>query len=148
MENAILAATNLYGFRALREWPAGSWGQCLTGFAMGASILYHMVERHKHKMPGLAGTGTRTEHAVCLNLDRFAAVSLGLYLALSQEPDAGLLRLGAGALGLAALSELPEWFPLHIFTGGVGRDWYVFLHALWHLSAFHLVYMVAVCNRE
>lgn len=147
MENLVVTLSNVYGVRALAAWPRGSTGQLLTASAMAASMLYHAVEQRKHSMPALLGSGSLLQHRVCINLDRAAALGLGLFLC-AQPQSRRLALQGAAALAVCAASELFHWLPqlkgrLHI-KGPAERQWYVAAHSLWHLAAFHLVYLVAV----
>jgi hypothetical protein len=149
MENAIVAASNCYALRALLAWPSFSMGHLLTSFAMAASLMYHLVERHKHNMPGLVGDGSVIEHNVYLNLDRVAALALAIHLinTVTSEAFECLAPFAALSLTLCAASELSHWWPSLLIGRGIGikteRRWYVVTHSLWHLCAFHLVYLVA-----
>jgi len=145
--NLIVAASNLYALRAFNAWmPLDPICASLTAVAMGASTLYHLVERHKHGLAG-CGSGSLREHTICINIDRVAAVTLTLYILFNYPSIATrLLPSFAGALLMLGVSELPHLFP-SVFQKHVGanatRVIYTITHSAWHMWAFHNLFLVA-----
>lgn len=134
MENVLVAASNLYAVvpiyvAANRGQPFYAGVLCM---AMGFSLLYHMIEHHKHGMTGL-GSGTLEEHDVCINLDRFWAVC-------------------AVMTGLWMQQDIYTFLYDHMFPIAVGlqllftserttnKRVYILTHSLWHIAAFHMAY--------
>ncbi len=144
MENALVVASNLYALRTVNALPLFSPGSVLTLLAMLASMLYHGVERHRHGMPGLFGSGTLREQCLCINIDRACAALLCAWLLIvAREP--AHFYLAAPALMLLALSEAPHFAPRAFAKFGKtrARHFYMTFHIAWHLAAFHLTYLVA-----
>jgi len=138
MDNLIVAASNLYGIRAILSCPS-KWGKLICLSSVLASILYHVVEHHKHGMIGW-GSGTHLEHQICINIDRMMAVILGLYMI--RGASIKLIIQGCGPLILLGLSELPWIFK--IFGPYYEHFWYIWWHSLWHIGIFHVVYLLAL----
>jgi hypothetical protein len=147
MENWLTTTSNLYGLIAASAWRAGSLGQVLTLFAVLFSIIYHSIETRKHDMPGIRpfATGSEHQHKICLNLDRTAALSLGLYLTyvVLCSGQWSVLLEGFLAISLNALSELFRWTSLGNLSTRQKTWWYVVFHSLWHIAAFHMSWILA-----
>lgn len=130
-----MSASNLYALLPLTV--AWSEGRVLFGVTLCASmvfsILYHMIEHHKHDMPGW-GSHTLAEHHVCINLDRCAATSVVL-VTLFQHHDVTAFVTGHWMILCFAL------LLLYVSERRADKSMYMFTHSLWHIYAFHLAYL-------
>lgn len=147
MENWLTTTSNLYGLIAAAAWPTCSLGQALTVIAVLFSGIYHTIETKKHDMPGIwpFATGTEHQHNICLNLDRAAALGLGLYLTyvVVCSSQWNLLFEGFLAISLNALSELFRCTSLGNLSARQKTWWYVVFHSMWHIAAFHMSWILA-----
>lgn len=76
MENIILASTNLVAIVPVLEFYHQGCILQSTAVALAAlaSILYHLVECHKHGMPGVGVFTSARDHMILINIDRACAV--------------------------------------------------------------------------
>lgn len=141
-ENLILTITNLYGLRAI--WNTSLTTRYFVGTAIISSMIYHSVEQEKHSMSGL--WGTCREHHICVWIDRFFAVALGIICLCSLDLYR-ILSWGIPALCTLGLSEVPWILHKYFQVRWIGKYlwlehyWYVFWHSLWHILAFHAVFL-------
>jgi len=148
MENVIVASSNVYAVYALTAWYNDSIVYFAILASMMASIVYHLVEHHKHDMPGTAGSGSLSEHKLCLNLDRFCAILLGIVLLSRAIDNPSMIYNPASILcavcaaGFGIVSEHGESFFKHISSKQ--RRWiYIVTHSVWHVLIFNVVYLCA-----
>lgn len=150
MENLVVAASNLYALRAI-VFAADKGAYDLVAVitcAMMLSVAYHLVERVKHKLPGI-GVIHEHEERTLLWFDRLAAANLSLYLFLVHPAPVNWLRHNWVVLAVAfAFLNYSERSEVMFSFFGIKRPERVFefvvAHCLWHVFAFHIAYMVTV----
>jgi len=149
-ENIVLACTNLSAVFSIYIYiQRALWLQAgAVTAAMVASFWYHLIECHKHSMPGIGVCTSRREHDVWINVDRVCAVLAVLAcgsrasVAVLMTPlvCAYLWTLLPLALGSIYVSEQvsdrygPELAPrIHVCS-----------HGVWHVSVFMIALVSAV----
>jgi hypothetical protein len=154
MDNFIVAATNLYAFRAIAQCDArGTKGvedsvfsrhldaHLLYG-AMLSSIVYHLLEKSKHNMTGTPKSGQY--ESMALNADRaFAALVVMRFIyAYHKKIDARILTIGLCSLTCMMLSECQHVVSLDRYPIRYTKAFYMLTHCLWHIGAFHTAYLL------
>lgn len=142
MENVLVAGSNVYALRAIAKgfrMRKIKEALVLAG-AMSASMLYHALEVSKHDMPGVIVLPWLEKHA--LNADRaFAALAMVTFLR-KRNVTKRILFLGIGALTLMALSECQHVVSLQHLPKMFVKTLYLTTHVGWHISAFHIAYLL------
>ncbi len=103
--------------------------------AFASSVCYHMIERHKHGMRGINIFCDKTSHHIFLNIDRFFACLL-VYVMFDIKYIYHVDIVLTFIIGLLCmgLSEM-------VFKGSQYQMQYIVTHCLWHIFAFHTVYI-------
>ena len=133
MENVLVAFSNLYAllpiYRAIR---ISNWltAIILTG-AMVSSIVYHLLECHKHQMPGLWFGRSEFIYHLTINIDRLFAL-LSVYIFYDPTMLWNHRYLAGIALASMTISETIYRYE---------KRPYIFFHIIWHILAFHLAYL-------
>jgi len=150
MDNLILSSTNLvvlipvsYAIQQSHYIQAAA-----LFFAGAASFWYHLIEHFKHDMTGfIPKYRTVRHHKLFIGLDRIGAVSaIASHIPLLKEyverkKDYTLIGMGIAAIILEVFTDLMNQMR---FWGlnkqqRVYLKWlFVFLHGIWHISAFAL----------
>jgi hypothetical protein len=146
MQNFIVASTNCVAILPIwRFYKKGHYGTAVV--LLGAtisSILYHLVERSKHNMPGTFLNDIFNEQLL-LNIDRlFAVLSVTTILwQLKMHHIKLILPVGVTALLMQAISEVPNKF------GYIIPTWlYMTTHCAWHILAFLSAHMAATIKES
>lgn len=139
MENVFLAATNLYGVRALyvaEEWiHFNSVLLCIL-----ASMTYHLIEYRKHGMPGIGYATSTSAHEFFLNLDRIVAIwTFFIFVDYSMISDHHIRRY-------VYFGALMQYLSERVYRWKEDKTKYIICHALWHLAAYHVLYLQLVNN--
>jgi hypothetical protein len=141
MENLFVAATNLYGLRAIKTGiQKRYWKESIMlGCAMYASIIYHLSET-KHNMNSLILTNNTS---VTLNIDRlFAFCSMALILFnLKNKLNKKMLIIGTIGLISMMISESQHVITLPMF---IEKPLYLVTHSIWHICAFHTAHLLFI----
>jgi hypothetical protein len=139
MENLFVSLTNLYGVRAVRRAIRQKlWTEAIVlSGAISASILYHMAET-KHGMNSLWLTNYV---GTTLNIDRFfAMLATGLFLMKHRKKiNKKIIFYGISGLIALMLSECQHAVNLPL---RIEKALYLVTHPVWHISAFHVVYLL------
>ena len=138
MENLITTLTNIpillpiYQSYVFRDYVTTF---CIT-FVFIASTISHLIENHKHGMPGAIPTISPRTSYIRNRLDVLgcAIVSIRfliLYIKYTPRLPYSEILFSALSLAVAALSEHDKYNP--------NTKWYPYLafHPLWHLLAAH-----------
>lgn len=138
MENLIVSSTNLYAILPIiTSFKYGYYNYTIViSLSMIASIIYHMIEHHKHNMTGL-GSHSLLEHQVCLNFDRFFAGLSFLYGFFINKDPTNFLINNSQVILIALLS-------LFISEKLVKKNFYIITHSIWHIYAFHISYLAII----
>jgi len=104
----------------------------LVVFAAFWSIIYHLVESHKHDMYGFGSRASTSRFY--LQIDRVGALSLSLATVarLIERFNFSLALMGLLTLIPLLISEFP----------GVPKSIYIPCHCIWHISAFYYCAMM------
>ncbi|QKF94464.1 hypothetical protein QKU48_gp1006 [Fadolivirus algeromassiliense] len=164
MLNIIVASTNFYGIYGVYTYYNNN--QYIESFiifcAIWFSILYHLVEKNKHNMPGIGIFTDNTSQMYLLNLDRISAICASIVtvkqIYINCIPITSLLIIGmigvVGELvpeivsGLYSSGKHNSLIPEYIVTYTNPQKYkinkhiehmiYVIGHCIWHLSMFHI----------
>lgn len=138
MENLILSLTNLYAiFPFVQYYQKGLYLKASSiTFAAISSFVYHLIETHKHHMPGIGIFNDRVSHHIFLNLDRFFA-----FFAIYQCFSFKILNYPYHvifALSMVFISEVISRLTsyekiIHVIT-----------HSLWHISIFEIARLLSI----
>ena len=137
LENIVVAITNLVGLLGLHLCQTRREYRALL-MAVLSSTVYHLVEHHKHGMPGvsnihlLACLSNPIFHQIFLNLDRICAIYC-FYVFFRWEALYHPYIVLELTLGLAMM-----FMAENVFTGTDvnSRMLYVITHSVWHLTAY------------
>jgi len=144
MSNWIVALTNMPAI--LPIWQSVINQDYLTtaciGFVSFMSFVSHLVENHKHGMPGIGYT--KNTLYVLNRLDVVGAVSTGLrfmylYYVKFGFSVKGIIEhpyLAMGALIAFLLLRISEYDKYNVQL----RTMYMITHSLWHVSIFVMMY--------
>jgi len=142
--NLFLATSNLYALRGIQACIQKR--QYILAFllfsSMNASMVYHATEQHQHKLSGISIFPVTEEvEETFLRLDRFFAIITGVSSALQNgwERTTECLPLALKALGVTIISEI---FGMRFVMVGWESEIYAVLHSLWHILAFHVIYVL------
>jgi hypothetical protein len=134
LENILVALTNLYGFRAY--FYCSKFEQSVLLSAMISSIIYHLIEHHKHGMPGISFFNSVDSHIIFLNIDRLYAVICFLtFFEVNMLNDQNLVICFGTGLFMMFLSEMIFKTPKYKYA-------YMITHCMWHFLAFHTIYLL------
>lgn len=144
--NILVAGSNVFGLcpimRSYQRQDYITTGA--IGFVTGASFLSHLIENHKHGMPGLACFGFSTNTSYFLNrLDILGCILVScrlgyLYLkkhSLSLRPILNSKYLLIGSLFALSLNLISEYDKYNINLKGM----YIMTHICWHTSIFLII---------
>ncbi len=133
LPNLIVAASNLYALRAVALSFPSLQAWCIL-FAAVCSTAYHLIERHKHQMPGASFGRSVRAHLWLINLDRVAAVIAAVVCMPYLLQDVPLLTVLVALGSITASEQLADRTndPVWVHT-----IW----HSLWHIAVFHLAYI-------
>ena len=133
MENILVAITNfpvLYPIKVCIK--SGDYLTASTFLFVGlASFFSHLVENHKHDMPGILGISPETSYL----LNRLDVLGVCLVLARVSYLYLSSIFLH---LDLLALFLLSSCFNLLSEYSGTVKNRYIVLHSIWHISIFCL----------
>jgi len=142
MENLVVAASNFTA--VLPIYTAFVHRDILTAstliFVVGASVASHLVENHKHGMPGFFPGFPKDSSYLLTKIDVFACVLVVLrmgpllYPCLAAIPWSQWL-IAIGLFGLLQASEWDKHNPRY-------KRRYIFMHCLWHMGVFLHLYNV------
>lgn len=127
--NVVVAASNWYGLRAVRD--AKGLDKWLLLGAMTSSTMYHLQEQAKHDMHGMG-----LYEQQWLNLDRLFAVMCVVRLLSKCKWNKKILTIGLLSFGCMCVSESQHFFQF------LTKPLYVVTHVLWHIGAFHTAYLI------
>jgi len=132
--NFLVASSNLYAVIPIYNSRSKSEFWILM-CAMISSIVYHMIEHHKHGMRGIGVFDSKLSHHIFLNIDRFFAILAFLKFfdirLLSKNYLLTTILLGFMMMGL---SEIVFYTPFF-------KRSYIMTHCAWHVLAFHSIYL-------
>ena len=140
MENIIVASSNLNGIFAIHNYYKRCQYKQSVAIccAMLASIVYHLIEHHKHNMLGIGIFKNKFYHVVFLNLDRFFAF-YAVYMSYSPKI---FKHIYFALFGLTCLftSEILST----LFSPSKEKLIHIIFHCLWHLSAFEMARLLSI----
>lgn len=149
MENLILAATNLYGFRAVIG-NKNFYQRTSICLAMFASIIYHSVENIKHDLTGLYPFDSYKNRVfynlLWLNADRICAVIAAVTnfkLRPIMNNCDNIIQYGTLSVVCNILSEFGKFFPHPLNLILTNNLVYLGLHSAWHIGIFHCGYILS-----
>ena len=139
MENLFIAATNLYGLRAIRValQQKKLSDATILGCAMFGSIVYHLSET-KHGMNSLI---LKDYVNITLNIDRlFAGIAAVTFLLkYKKKLNKKIISYGSVGLGMMMISECQHVISLSL---PIEKQIYLLTHPIWHICAFHTAYLL------
>jgi len=151
LKNIWLACSNLYAIRSIIVFAKGQevLTACLIGMSMVASFWYHLIEFRSNQLPGVIPS-LRDERwqMKWLWLDRIAA-GVAFLSAIKIEGLIDYWWLIMIALLVLLISEIK--IESSVISRNIRPDYmlqdmlctkYLIFHALWHLLAFHLAYLL------
>lgn len=147
LENIIVAATNLHGVWAIRNFSEA--GDVLRAAAvlaaMLSSIVYHLFEHQKHHMPGMGIFGDKKSHEMLIMVDRVCAL-FAITFCATPPSILGIMPISIiSAAGVSAMimSELvaPKLPPRH------DRLVHIVFHSIWHLCAFEAARRISILGK-
>jgi hypothetical protein len=140
LENILMAASNLYGFRAT-DATHNIVDRMTITCAMISSIVYHLFEKSKH---GMSGVSSQMDDKVWLDADRVYAVALVARLLIfhGHKIDRHILAIGAISVTAMAISECQNVIDISAIPVGITRAVYMVTHTIWHIGAFHIAYLM------
>lgn len=147
MQNIIVAASNLYGLRAIHTLLLKKhiFGAISVGLSMGSSILYHLAEHTKHNMPGIKML--KKWESVLLNFDRiFAMCSILYFVIIKHNMMLNSIILSYGLVGILAglFSEQLHYSKLlNKIKYPYNQLAFIGTHILWHFCVFHIAHLLA-----
>ena len=137
--NVIVAASNWYGLRAVRNAnPTDKW---LLLAAMTSSTIYHLHEKSKHNMRGIG-----TYEYQWLNLDRLFTLLCVIRFLSKYQWNKSILFFGLLSLGCMCVSESDRVVKCDL--GRFAKPVYVVTHVLWHIGAFHTAHLVVLLHKK
>lgn len=153
LPNLCCTVTNLYALFPIYVFYKNNmiFKASFLAFTMVASICYHLIEHHKHNMPGIGLFNDKLSHQVFLNLDRFCSLAAVIVcynydLVYQNGPISRLfinqttfilLLLSTGYAFIAETLLTPKGpFPKIILEKNYIKWIYVFTHSLWHIGIF------------
>lgn len=142
MENIIVAGSNLLCVLPIYTSYVNSdyYTFCAILFVASASIVSHLIECHKHGMPGI-GFSAKTSYI----FNRLDVIGCGLvtsrlcYILIKKYGITGILNvlinnrqlmaLSTGLIAVMAISEYDKYNPRL-------KNRYILMHSIWHLGVF------------
>lgn len=135
LPNIICTVTNLWALPAIYNYTVNDMvlqAYCVF-FIMIASICYHMIEHHKHNMPGIGIFDDKLSHHIFLNLDRALSIISIIVCYDSIIFTKPYLMIVLFAISCVTIAEN--------FAKSIPS--YVIWHSLWHLSVFELARQIS-----
>lgn len=137
LENIFMALTNLVGLLVIKE-ARTTRDQMTIILPMCASFVYHLIEHHKHGMPGMPFLNDYDSHQVFLNLDRiFSFVSVCYFFQFSLLTNSEILITFGFGLFMMWLSEC-------VYVKSKHQLEYMITHSAWHLLAYRTLHLVLI----
>lgn len=138
MENIIVAASNLYAILpiAYNYQHNHLFNAFILTCAMAASIAYHLIETHKHNMPGMPIFRSYEWHNFFINIDRFFAFAC-IFILFDIN---NILKFNGFILVALLHSYLSEVY----FRSNDDKYKYILTHIIWHIMAFQIAYIFSL----
>ncbi len=145
MENVILALTNFSAVFAIHAYALR--GDYLRAaaifFAAAASFVYHLIECHKHAMPGIGCCTTKRDHILSINIARFfafvAVFVCGWNAHFHELFATNYMYIILAIIGITMSEQVSDYF-----EPPTQRWIHVIFHSLWHISVFTTAYKFAL----
>ena len=147
LQNLILSASNLFGlFPFIALLTTDPCGSVLVGASMLSSGAYHLIETHKHGMPGIGYFDSYQNHQKFIWVDRICAILSIIYFeywysdALYEFEGRSLILKDPFILGIFGL--ICMGFSEMVFKRKKDQCGYILTHLIWHFSAYYSLYMM------
>jgi len=130
LPNLILSFTNINAIFAIYNYYyCQKYIQMLSITSiMIISIFYHLIEHHKHNMPGIGILNSKFYHNIFLNLDRLFSVIaiITCYDPIIFSLDY-ILFIIIALISMFIAENIAKTVPVYVLT-----------HSIWHLSVFEI----------
>jgi len=140
LTNTFMALTNLVALPSIIQlFQQTRYVEFFVVFGAAiSSFIYHLIEHHKHGMPGIGYFDSRFWHIFFLNMDRVFAFLTVIILAY-YNPNAitkkRIIFTGLIALVFMTLSET-------LYRPVRYQKQYIILHTIWHIMAYTRIHLV------
>ena len=141
MENILVASTNLYGIAAIINCykHRNLFDGIMIAMPMIASTFYHLAEHSKHFMPGFA---MHKFERKMLNYDRFFAVISMAYFGIKYIERIKNSNILIPLIIAMVSGYISEHIKHDHSIESIHKSIYMITHAIWHISLFHIVYIL------
>jgi len=137
-QNILLSISNLFALKPLITLyhQGNKLGFYLVLGSTFSSMAYHLIEHHKHGMPGIEWFSSIQSHHAFINVDRiFACLSIIYFWPKFDYTNIQILMPAVVGLVSMTFSEM-------IYKQKEEQLEYILYHLVWHFLAYYTLYQM------